>query len=319
MNKTSVAYLGPAYTYSHLAAQLVQPNESLLLPCDTIDQVFATIESHRARCGLVPLFNTSSGLVNDTLLAIIRRLVGRSNNTNSQDRSQPFRENAGVTCSSTTPTTQLCISASLVVPIQHCLVSWGTRSKIRVVLSKQQALDQCHHWLDQNFPQAERVATESSSAALHDMSKHPEQAAIVSRAAAISLAAPLCVESIQDHPDNATEFVLVQLDAENKPVLGLMRSDKVNRPTRQYLVTQFANGSPKSTAGVGTESSTTPDNLSSWSGWLQFGDAWYEAQKSPLENPPDPASPWTGELSGFVRSDATQRTSPTQSWRLGLS
>lgn len=319
MNKTSVAYLGPAYTYSHLAAQMVQPDESLLLPCDTIDQVFSMIESHGARCGLVPLFNTSSGLVTDTLFAILRRLVGHSGNTISQDRTTPGADSAGVTSSSTRPTTQLCISASLVVPIQHCLVSWGTRSEIRVVLSKQQALDQCHRWLEKNFPLAERVPTESSSAALQDMQQHPEQAAIVSRTAALSLAAPLCLESIQDHPDNATEFVLVQLDAENKPVLEWTPADQANRPTRQYLVTQFANKSPRSTSGIRNESNTNLGNLNSWNAWLQFGAAWYEAQKGPLENPPAHASPWTGEFPSSVGLDASQQTGPIRSWRLGLS
>ncbi|MBL8890398.1 MAG: hypothetical protein JNL67_10495 [Planctomycetaceae bacterium] len=319
MNKTSVAYLGPAHTYSHLAAQMVQPDEALLLPCETIDQVFSTIELRRARCGLVPLVNTSSGLVNDTIQAIIRRLLGGTGNTNSSDPFAAWTNGAGTTDPHHPPTSQLCISASLVVPIQHCLVSWGTPPEIRTVLSKQQALDQCCRWLDQNLPHAERLPTESSAAALPDMSKRPEHAAIVSRTAALTLAAPLCIESIQDHPDNATEFVIVQLDGDYKPVIELMQHNQTSNPTRQYLITQFVKGSSTSVPGSSNGSDTILSHLNLWNGWLRFGDTDYKIQKSPLAVVPSPNSPWTGELTDSEASNSSPERTPSRMWRLGLS
>jgi prephenate dehydratase len=317
----SVAFLGPALTYSHLAAQTVQSDDARLVPCDTIDQVFAAIETRRARCGLVPLFNSSSGLVSDSVVAIVRRLVGSTSDvaTFSPISLKP------AALRSAAPTTQLCISASLIIPIQHCLVSWGERAGIRQVSSKQQALDQCRHWLDQNLPHAERLATDSSSAALHDLRQQPHQAAIVSRPAAISLAAPLCVESIQDQSENATEFVVVQLDAEDKPVLTFPLANVTNTTSFEYVISLCAEGAPTTVTDTPGSPISMVDSASgvsptgSWSGGLFFHSVWFEVCKRPIETPLAGHLPWTGQLPSLANWPEGGPRTDSRSWRLGIA
>lgn len=305
MTDISVAFLGPAHTYSHLAAQTVQPDGALHLPCETIDQVFAAIETRQARCGLVPLFNTSSGLVSDSVVAIVRRLsaLSAAGPVDTRELSTvPIR-----------PTAQLSISASMVVAIEHCLVSWGTLDSIRVVSSKQQALEQCRHWLGQHLPDAERVATDSSAAALHELQRHPEHAAIVSRPASRSLAAPLCLMAIQDQVENATEFVVVQLDADPKPVLDL----SLQGPTRDRFEYLIAEVDAEGRETVWQPTQTHAATLGPWSGRVCHGGVWYEARKRPLARMLEPHQPWTGELTGSCDPAAT-KSAPHRVWRLGI-
>lgn len=308
MTEISVAFLGPAHTYSHLAAQAVQPDETLLLPCDTIDHVFAAIESRQARCGLVPLFNTSSGLVSDSVVAIVRRLVDRSNPSRvGTPGSLPVPNRS----TQARPTAQLCISESLVIAIEHCLVSWGTLASIRVVSSKQQALEQCRHWLDQHLPQAIRIPTDSSAAALSELRRHPEQAAIVSRPATISLAAPLCLESIQDHVENATEFVVVQLDSDQKPILPL----RPDRAGCEYLISEVRADSRLAALECPPANLTT---LGQWSGRVCHVGVWYEACKRPLATIVSPYQPWTGEVTISPTVTEPTKLARERAWRLGI-
>ncbi|MDP1561078.1 MAG: prephenate dehydratase domain-containing protein [Pirellulaceae bacterium] len=311
MTDISVAFLGPAHTYSHLAAQTVQPDETLLLPCDTIDHVFAAIESRQARCGLVPLFNTSSGLVSDSVVAIVRRLVDSSNPSGV---GSPGSLQVPKTLSQDRPTAQLCISESLVIAIEHCLVSWGTLSTIRVVSSKQQALEQCRQWLDEHLPQATRIPTDSSAAALNELRRHPEQAAIVSRPATISLAAPLCLESIQDQVENATEFVVVQLDSDQKPILQL-QPDRPNQARCEYLISEVRAESRIAALEYPAANLTT---LGQWSGRVCHGGVWYEACKRPLEIIVSPYQPWTGEVTISPNMTEPTKDANQRAWRLGI-
>lgn len=311
MTDISVAFLGPAHTYSHLAAQAVQPDETLLLPCETIDQVFAAIESRQARCGLVPLFNTSSGLVSDSVVAIVRRLVDSSKSSRVGTLGSLPVPNRSTQAR---PTAQLCISESLVIAIEHCLVSWGTLSSIRVVSSKQQALEQCRQWLDQHLPQAIRIPTDSSASALSELRRHPEQAAIVSRPATLSLAAPLCLEAIQDQVKNATEFVVVQLDSDQKPILQL-QPDRPDRARCEYLISEVRADSHLAALECPPANLTT---LGQWSGRVCHGGVWYKACKRPLATIVSQYQPWTGEVT--ISPTATEPTKlvKERAWRLGI-
>lgn len=309
VTEISVAFLGPAYTYSHLAAQLVQPDSALLLPCDTIDQVFAAIESRQARCGLVPMFNTSSGLVSDSVVAIVRRLV---RHMEPEELALPEAALELDPEDWRCPTSQLCISESIDVAIQHCLVSWGSLSSVREVSSKQQALEQCRRWLDQHLSGAARIAKESSATALLDLRHHPEQAAIVSRAAAAALAAPLCLEDIQDQTENSTEFVVVQLDSERKPVLPVRR-DWATNECFEYLISEVSGTGPESDSS----NHLVNETRGGWSGRLFWEGVWYEASKRPLTQRLGQDQPWTGEISPAA-SSSSAKAGPVRTWRLGI-
>jgi prephenate dehydratase len=327
----TVAYLGPAHTYSYLAAKQLQGRVDLLKSCDTIDQVFGAIETGQAGCGVVPLYNTSSGLVSDSALAILRRLLARTSGDWANRPPEP-----------TQPLAQLCISDSFWLPIQHCLVSWGDLKSIRLVSSKQQALEQCRAWLAKHLPTATRVATDSSAAALPDLADHPDHAAIVSRPAADSLEAPLLLPAIQDQTGNATEFVVVQKDHETKPLtrrwgawsgplatLGIPASDAI-AAWAQGTARQPAGGSCRESAPdqppefeahyeywLAESASDGPAGdpplgpTGCWSGKLVWGRRQYWVDKRSTPQPLDAHEPWTAERSlGHP---------PRRAWRLGAS
>ena len=190
-----VAYLGPEGTYSHLAVLQFQPHSEWHIPCATIDQVFAAILTDRATCGLVPLYNSNSGLVSDTAESIIGRLLGLKSLEDQAWWKQP-----------------LCVSGSLPLQVNHCLVGYGERSSIQRVISKQQAIDQCLGWLQRELPDVVVEATDSSAAALQELQADPKTAAISSLQAARSARVPVLAQDIQDQSNNVTEFVVVQRD-----------------------------------------------------------------------------------------------------------
>lgn len=194
-----VACLGPQLTFSHLAALQIQTNPDRLLDCPTIDAVFAAIVGGQADVGIVPLRNSSSGLVRDTADSIARRLLG-------------FSPHGNLAIPSVNWQTPLCVQGSLTYAVKHCLVGWGDLPNVQTVVSKSQALQQCSDWLSNHLPRAAQIASESSAAALQDLANTPNSAAIASREAAQSANIPIIAADIQDDPDNETEFVIVGID-----------------------------------------------------------------------------------------------------------
>ncbi len=291
-----------------------------LLPCQTIDEVFAAIEEGLATVGVVPLYNASSGVVSDTGVAILRRLLAAR--ALERDAGQEMRPAAGrdAVPLGAGPRAQLCISECFPVAVEHCLVSWGTPATIRTVLSKQQALEQCRGWLGQHLPGATRLATDSSAAALSELSGRPEQAAIVSRLAAQQMAGAWVVEGIQDQRDNATEFVVVQLDARSKPLVPLPVSGVHSpRPPHDASDSQAATAArwyefvmlvASATVSIAEPAGSGVGALgfSEWIGELQYQGACYRLCKRRLPFGLSASQPWTAAQLG-----------PPRQWRLGAS
>lgn len=291
-----------------------------LLPCQTIDEVFAAIEEGLATVGVVPLYNASSGVVSDTGVAILRRLLAAR--ALERDAGREMRPAAGrdAVPLGAGPRAQLCISECFSVAVEHCLVSWGTPATIRTVLSKQQALEQCRGWLGQHLPGAMRLATDSSAAALSELSGRPEQAAIVSRLAAQQMAGAWVVEGIQDQRDNATEFVVVQLDARSKPLVPLPASD-VHSPRTLHEASDSQTATAarwyefvmlEATPTASVAESTGPGagalGFSEWVGELQYQGQCYRLCKRRLPFGLSSSQPWTAAQFG-----------PPRQWRLGAS
>ncbi len=308
------------------------------LPCQTIDEVFAAIEEGLATVGVVPLYNASSGVVSDTGVAILRRLLAAQDSERdagqemqsdaSRDTGPPGVGPLGVGPLGVGPRAQLCISECFPVAVEHCLVSWGTPATIRTVLSKQQALEQCRGWLGQHLPEATRLATDSSAAALSELSGRPDQAAIVSRLAAQQMSGAWVVEGIQDQRDNVTEFAVVQLDARSKPLVPPPASS-VQRPRNKhetsgsigpadalwYEFVMVAESTAGSTIAPAATAVAAPTGLgagllgfSEWVGELQYQGASYRLCKRRLPFGLSSSQPWTAAQPG-----------PPRQWRLGAS
>jgi chorismate mutase/prephenate dehydratase len=173
----SVAFLGPEHTFTHLAARKRFGHRATTEPCASIADVFETVRRGQADFGVVPIQNSTEGVVGQTLDCLLD--------------------------------TSLRICAEVYVQINHYLASTGDLEEIRQVRSHPQVLAQCRRWLREMLPGAEQVATASSSAAAADVADDPCVAAICTREAAEAHGLTVLAEQIEDMPDNRTRFFIV--------------------------------------------------------------------------------------------------------------
>ena len=177
-----VAYLGPEFTYSHLAAIERFGQSAELVPVGTIAAVFEEVERGQVQFGVVPMENSTDGRVSDTLECFSR---------------SPVR-----------------ISGELQLRIHHCLLGVGSRDEIRTVYSKPQPLSQCRNWLAKHLPNATlaEVGSTAEAAPLPKATRKP-LAAIASRAGGhqLRIAVPSS-PNIEDNPDNITRFAIISND-----------------------------------------------------------------------------------------------------------
>jgi chorismate mutase/prephenate dehydratase len=175
-----VAYLGPPYSYSHLAAIERFGQSVEFRPVGNISSVFQEVESGQANYGLVPVENTTDGRVADTLDMF----------TMSNVR----------------------ICAEVRLRIHHNLLANCERSEIREVYSKPQALSQCRKWLAQHVPNAKLREVASTSAAAEAASKRKGIAAVASTTAASHYQLNVIAANIEDNAENITRFAVLGRD-----------------------------------------------------------------------------------------------------------
>ena len=176
--RITVAYLGPAGTYSEQAVwqQFGQAVEGL--PCVSIDEIFRSVEAGTADFGVVPVENSTEGAVNRTLDLLMR--------------------------------TTLSISGEVALPVQHSLMTrTGTMNSITTVCAHSQALAQCQAWLNEHYPQLERRAVASNGEAARMASEEPGVAAIAGDMAARRYSLAIAHAHIQDDPHNRTRFFVI--------------------------------------------------------------------------------------------------------------
>ena len=180
-----IAYLGPAGTYSQQAAADQFGAGAALLPFASIDAVFDEVERGRAEYGVVPVENSTEGVVAQTLDRFI---------------SSP-----------------LSIKAEVLLRIDHCLLAKDPDpARLRRIVSHPQSLAQCRTWLAQHLPgvPVEEVASNAAAAAL--AARQAGSAAIAGRRAAERYRLKVVAASIQDQPNNVTRFLVVSNDPRGK-------------------------------------------------------------------------------------------------------
>lgn len=177
-----VAYLGPAGTFSHLAARTLFGYAPSYVEEATIEGVFDAVARGRASYGVVPLENSSEGSVAS---AIDGLLAGTS-----------------------------VIRREVILPITHCLMGRVPGlSHVERVYSHPQALAQCRGWLARSLSEAQLVHTNSTAAAVQQARHDPAGAAIGSSLASELYGLPILADGIQDHTHNQTRFVMIGLEA----------------------------------------------------------------------------------------------------------
>lgn len=172
-----VAYLGPEFSFSHLAAIQRFGQSAELSPVGTIAAVFEEVNRGHATYGMVPIENSTDGRVVDTL-SMFTRL--------------PIR---------------ICGEVQLAIHL-HLLANCP-RGEISEIYSKPQALSQCREWLSRNMPKARLIEVTSTSTAAQLARTKPGAAAVASAQAAVSNSLQVIAEKIEDNPDNVTRFAVI--------------------------------------------------------------------------------------------------------------
>jgi chorismate mutase / prephenate dehydratase len=174
----SVAYLGPAGTFSELAMVKRFGSSIQAIACASIDEVFRAAEAERADFAVVPVENSSEGAVSRSLDLLLA--------------------------------TTLQIVAEVSIPVHlHLLALAPELSGVRKVLAHPQALGQCINWLNQNAPSLERVSVASNAEAARLASQDATLAAIASDQAAVRYGLRTLASLIQDDAHNRTRFVIL--------------------------------------------------------------------------------------------------------------
>ncbi|GAB4299630.1 MAG: prephenate dehydratase [Desulfuromonadia bacterium] len=173
-----VAFLGPKATFSHLAAMQQFGLAAELIPQKSIPAVFEEVEKGRALYGVVPVENSTEGVVSHTL--------------------DMFMES------------RLSINAEILLEVSHYLLSrTGRIEDIRKVYSHPQPLAQCRKWLEENLPNVPLVDVASTTLAAQIVSEDFAAAAIASQYAAQLYDLKVVRERIEDQVNNVTRFLVI--------------------------------------------------------------------------------------------------------------
>jgi chorismate mutase / prephenate dehydratase len=173
-----IAFFGQFGAWTHAAARSAFGPAADYRENATIVQVFEAVSSGAANFGVVPIENSTEGGVNQTVDELMTR--------------------------------QLWIKGEVVLEIAQCLMGLsGDLYQIERVASHPQGLAQCRRWLAEHLPNAEQIATLSTTAAARDAASNPKLAAISSPLAAELNGLRVLVAGIQDNAENATRFVVI--------------------------------------------------------------------------------------------------------------
>ncbi|MBT8128687.1 MAG: prephenate dehydratase [Gammaproteobacteria bacterium] len=173
-----VAFLGPEGTYTHSAAVKHFGSQIEPEPVASIEEVFRLVDAGGANFGVVPVENSSEGVINHTLDLFMK--------------------------------SSLTISGEVELRIRHNLMTNESDiASIQRVYAHQQTLAQCRLWLDTNLPNAECIAVRSNAEAVIMASNHRNTAAIAGTMASDLYNLPVMYADIEDEPNNTTRFVVI--------------------------------------------------------------------------------------------------------------
>ncbi|MFA7059543.1 MAG: prephenate dehydratase [Pedobacter sp.] len=173
-----VAFMGPKATFSHLATMQQFGLSAELVPLKSIPSVFEEVEKGRAFYGVVPVENSTEGVVSHTLDMFV-------------DSS-------------------LQITSEILLEVHHDLLSrTGRLEDIKKVYSHAQPIAQCRQWLDENLPGVPLVDVASTAVAAQIVSDDYTSAAIASELAASLYDLKVVRSRIEDQVNNFTRFLVI--------------------------------------------------------------------------------------------------------------
>jgi chorismate mutase/prephenate dehydratase len=173
-----VAFLGPKGTFTQAAALKHFGHSVHTLPMDTIAEVFREVEAGSVNYGVVPVENSTEGVVNHTLDMFLQSSLS------------------------------ICGEVDLRVH-QHLMAKETAQDKLSKIYSHQQSLAQCREWLDAHLPALERIPVNSNAEAARRAAKEKHAAAIAGEIAAEIYGLTIVQANIEDNPDNTTRFLVI--------------------------------------------------------------------------------------------------------------
>lgn len=174
-----VAYLGPEGTFTQEAALKHFGDSAVSVPQSAIDEVFREVLSGSCHYGVVPVENSTEGVISHTLDSFMDSSI------------------------------KICGEVELRIH-QHFMVGINTdKNNISRVYSHAQSLAQCRQWLNSNFPAIERVAVSSNAEAAKRVQGEWNSAAIAGDMACELYDLEKLHEKIEDNPDNSTRFLII--------------------------------------------------------------------------------------------------------------
>jgi chorismate mutase / prephenate dehydratase len=173
-----IAYLGPEGTFTQAAALKHFGHSVTTEPHISIDEIFREVEAGACHYGVVPVENSTEGVITHTLDMFL---------------NSPLR-----------------ITGEVQLRVHHNLLSSVSGlDAVRRVYSHQQSLAQCREWLDEHLANVELVAVSSNAEAARLAAQDNQAAAIASREAADIYGLRVLVANIEDEPDNTTRFLVI--------------------------------------------------------------------------------------------------------------
>ncbi len=172
-----IAYLGPEGSFSHSAA-MVKFGQSVEYEGVTdINSIFREISRGHCDLGVVPIENSSGGVVGETMDSFID--------------------------------SDVLICAEVYMSIHHNLLANCPLEEIEKVYSKPEIFSQCRNWLSSTFEETKTIAVASSARAAQMAAQEPRTAAIGSRLAGELYGLKLVYENIEDMTNNITRFLII--------------------------------------------------------------------------------------------------------------
>jgi len=248
----NIAYLGPEGTFTQQAVSRHFGHSIHSIALAGIENVFHQVQSEDADFGVVPVENSTQGVVSHTL--------------------DMFYDS------------DIKICGEITLRIHQNLLSHAKNlGQIERIYSHQQSLSQCRHWLRANLPNAECIAVSSNAEAARRARSASDSAAIASRAAGRIYDLPILFSRIEDQQDNSTRFLV--LGRKLFPPSG-------NDKTSLMMATRGGDGpgdlysllAPLNNESINmTRIESRPSRKSTW-GYVFFVDVLGHADEEPLKS-----------------------------------
>ena len=172
-----IGYLGPEGTFTQQAAQRLYPS-AVLVPYGDIRRVLQAVDASECHSGVVPIENSTEGMVNETLDSLWRYA-------------------------------DLAVTGKIFLPIRHCVMGSGKAEPVQI-FGHAQALAQCRDYLRRTYPNVPMFSCASNAEGAHRAQTHANSVAVGPTAAAAMYGLSILAENVQDYAENQTAFVVVE-------------------------------------------------------------------------------------------------------------